>query len=233
MHTNARILFSCFLFLSLLLPSALSQGVGIGIDTYLIVFNGTVFDSYTVSPRIINPSNYELKAKVYFECRNCVHEVRVLGYKLAEKVDDPNSYFVITRNDVTVPARSIGNNGIPVVILFSPHIITKKYLKVYTPEFLNFFIRLVDRKYDGSFTLPYFALFIGEKKLNGLLVADVYWSSFGSLGVTPSVGASLEMTAMGIPLSSFIFFVVIILLLVVFLLKKRGVKLPFKTRKKR
>jgi hypothetical protein len=212
-------------------PSAKSEGVGIGINTYSIVFNGSVFDTYTVSPRVINPSDYEVKARVFFDCFNCVQNVTVFGRNIAQKVDDHNSYFRFEQDDVTIPPATTGKDGIPVYIRFSPNLILKKYLTFRAPRFTDFFVRIFNKDYNGWVKIPYFTLFIGEKHLKGLMVADVYWSSFGKMGVTPSVGATLEMTARGMPLSSFVFLLLLLVLVILIILRKKG--LNFKSIKSR
>lgn len=212
-----------FFFISIFFFSYVrAQGVGVGISTYSIVLNGSILDYYTVTPKIINPSNYEIKVKVYFDCKNCVSDVKIFGYKMGEKIDDYRSYFTLDKDDITIPPQSYGDNAPEIRIIFSPKFITKKNLKIYTPEFFNFFVKVINKNYQNSLTIPYLALFIGEKNLNGLLIADVYESSFGTLGVTPSVGASLDMTAKGMPLSSFIILVLLIVLIIIFILNKFG-----------
>jgi hypothetical protein len=206
-------------FLSI--PLASSQGVGIGLNNYLFVFNGTIFDSYTVTTRVINPGDYEISARVSFECFNCVEPVEIFGHKIGDRIDDYNSYFTFETTNVTVPPKTRGQEGSPVIIYFSPKIITKKYFRFNTPEFLDFFINIFKRDYDGNVHIPYFSVFIGEKYIKGLLSAVVYSSSFGSMGVAPSVGAGVEMTAKGIPLGSFIFLVIVIVLVFLLIFRKK------------
>jgi hypothetical protein len=225
---RAEFLILFILFL-ILLPAGKSQGssqgVGVGINSYSITFNGTIFDSYTVSPRIINPSDYDIKVNTYFDCFNCVQDVKIFGFKIGEKIDDYNSYFKFDETDLFVPAKASGNEGTPVIIHFAPKFFLKKYFSMPTPRFLRFFIRLFDKDHSNIIKIPYFVPFIGEKHLKGLLAVDVYWSTFGEMGVTPSVGASLQMTAHGMPVSSFIFLVLLIILLILFILRKKGIEL--------
>lgn len=216
------VLFSSFLFLLLTLPILnAEEGVGIGISTYSIVFKGSVFDSYTASPRITNPSQYEVTAEILFDCFNCEENITIFGYRIADKVDDHKSYFTFNTDDVTVSPMSIGQSGAPIFIHFSPKIIIKKDLKIYPPKTIGFFFKFIDKNYPGYVKVPYFTIFVGEKHLKGLLVAHVYESSFGKMGVTPSVGSSLSMYATGVPKSSFIFFVVIIILLILLIFRKK------------
>lgn len=197
-----------------------AQGVGVGLSTYSINISGSILDYYVFTIRVINPSPYEIKTRVYFECRDCTNEIKLFGKKIAEKTIDHRSFFTIDKDDLTVQPNSFGEKAQPVKIIFSPKFIVKNKLKVYTPEALNFFIRLINKKYENSFSLPYYSLFIGERKISGLIVADVYASSFGYMGVTPSVGSSLEVHAKGMPLSSFIILCILILLIALFIYKK-------------
>jgi len=227
-------LYFLFFLLVLILPFVNSQGVGVGINTYSIVLDGSILDSYVVSPKLINPSTYEIKVKVYFDCRDCTTDVKLFGHKIAEKTIDYRSFFTIPQNDFTVPPMTYGESGPTIVIRFSPRFILKNHLKIYTPGFINFFLKVINKKYENSFSVPYFTLFLGERRIKGLLVADVYESNFGVMGVRPSVGSSLEMTARGMPVSSFIFLLILIILLVVLILRKVGFepKHIFKKRKK-
>ncbi|MFH8093153.1 MAG: hypothetical protein QXM38_04375, partial [Candidatus Aenigmatarchaeota archaeon] len=137
---------------------------------------------------------------------------------------DHKSFFVFDKDDVTIQPNSFGEKAPSVKIIFAPKFLIKNSLKIYTPEAINFFIKIFNKKYGGSFTLPYYSLFIGEKKLTGLIVADVYASSFGSMGVTPSVGSSLEVNARGMPLSSFIILCLLVILTTIFVYKKLSSK---------
>jgi hypothetical protein len=227
-----------FLFATLfLVQEVLAQGVGIGINTYRITLTGRIGDVYTPSIGIMNPSNYDIKARVYFDCRDCVSDIKIFGIKIAEDVEDPTEYFKLEKEEVYVPARTTETNAIPVSIHFAPKLVIKKYIKFYTPESLNFFIEYLNPKYGGSFSIPYFTLLIEEKKLNGLISADVVWSNFGPLGVTPSVGANLEMRAKGMPFGSFVLLVIVLILVIFLILRRIGfekirkIRIPFSKRK--
>ncbi|OGI15268.1 hypothetical protein A3K63_05005 [Candidatus Micrarchaeota archaeon RBG_16_49_10] len=212
-----------FLYL-MTLHSASSQGLGVGINSYSITFQGTIFDTFTVTPRIINPSEYQIKVKVSFDCANCVSNVTLFGNKIGEKIDEPRSYFTILDNDVTVGPRAMGADGAPVTLRFSPKVIVKKYFRFHTPEFLNFFVRVFDKDYGNTLTIPYYTMFVGQKHMTGLIVAEVYWSDFGPIGVAPSVGSSFDLKASGVPLSSLIFLILLLVLIVLLILRRRRAK---------
>ncbi|MBU5689411.1 MAG: hypothetical protein KQA41_04275 [Candidatus Aenigmarchaeota archaeon] len=215
-----KVLFTLFFILSISISYAQNTGVGIGISTYSINITGSILDYYVSNIRIINPSVYEVKAKIYFECRDCTTDVNLFGKKIAEKTVDYRNYFILDKNDLTIPPMSLGDKAPAVKIIFSPKFINKNYLKIYTPEAINFFIKLINKKYENNFVLPYYSLFIGEKSINGLIVAEVYSSSFGPLGVTPSVGSKMEIHAKGMPWSSFIILCCLIILTIIFIIKK-------------
>jgi hypothetical protein len=56
--------------------------------------------------------------------------------------------------------------------------------------------------------------------MDGLVMFDVVASTFGYMGVAPSVAATLEMHAIGMPLGSFIFLLIIIAVVAYFVFKK-------------
>jgi len=220
---KTQVFFSVFLILCFL-SSASAQGVGVGINTYSINITGSILDYYVATTRITNPSPYEINVRVFFDCFNCQKDIKVFDKKIGEIKLDYKSFFVLDKTDIVIGPLN-NKEGVPVKIIFSPKFILRNYLTIYTPEFLNFFIKIFNKKYDNKITIPYFTFFIGERHLRGLLVADVYASSFGKMGVTPSVGSSLEVHAKGMPLLSFLLLCLFLLLLVVFILKKLNVKI--------
>jgi hypothetical protein len=194
--------------------------VGIGISTYSLNMSGSILDYYVTTIRILNPSDYEISAKIYFECKDCTSEIKLFGKKIAESTIDYRSIFTIDKDDLRVSPKAYGEQAPAVKVIFSPKFITKNYLRVYTPEAINFFIKIVNKKYENSFVLPYYGLFIGKRSIHGLIVANVYASSFGSLGVTPSVGTNVEANARGMPLSSFIILLCLLILIIIYIVKK-------------
>jgi hypothetical protein len=221
-------IFLVFFLLLFSLQLAHAQGVGVGISTYSINISGSILDYYVATVKVTNPSPYDINVKVFFDCFNCQRDIKIFDKKVGEVKADYRSFFTIDKTDVTVGP--MDKDGVPVKIIFSPKFILKNYLTIYTPEFINFFVKIFNKKYDSKFTVPYFTLFIGERHFSGLLVADVYASSFGKMGVTPSVGSSLEVHAKGMPLASFLLLCLLLLLLVFFVLKK--MKVNFKKAKK-
>ncbi|MCX8179024.1 MAG: hypothetical protein N3D75_04330, partial [Candidatus Aenigmarchaeota archaeon] len=171
---------------------------------------------YTANIRLTNPSPYEIQAKVYFDCKDCTTDVKIFGAKIGEKTIDYRSFFTLEKDDVKIAPFVTGNDGPAIKLTFSPKFILKNYLRIYTPDFINFFIKIVNKNYKNSFVIPYYSLFIGEKSFRGLIVADVYASSFGYMGVTPSVGSTIEIHATGMPVLSFVFLLVLLVLLVYF-----------------
>lgn len=219
--TKKQILFTLFFILSLSISFAQNKGVGIGISTYSINITGNILDYYVSTIRIINPSIYEIKSKIYFECKDCKTDIKIFGKKIAEKIVDYRNYFTLDKNDLTIPPMSLENQAPAIKIIFLPKFINKNYLKVYTPEGINFFIKLINKKYENNFVIPYYTLFIGERSINGLIIAEVYSSDFGPLGVTPSVGSKMEVHAKGMPWSSFIILCILIVLIIFFVAKKK------------
>ncbi|MEM5878648.1 MAG: hypothetical protein QXF12_07275 [Candidatus Aenigmatarchaeota archaeon] len=207
---------SLIFILLLSITSVSAQGVGIGISTYYINITGSILDYYTTNIRLTNPSPYEIQAKVYFDCRDCTTDVKIFGAKIGEKTIDYRSFFTLDKDDVKIAPFVNGNDGPAIKLTFSPKFILKNYLRIYTPDFINFFIKIVNKNYKNSFVIPYYSLFIGEKSFKGLIVADVYASSFGYMGVTPSVGSTIEIHATGMPVLSFVFLLALLALLAYF-----------------
>lgn len=209
------------IFILSIFPSVQSMdGVGIGISTYYINITGSVLDYYTSVVRLTNPSIYEVKAKVYFDCKDCTEDVKIFGHKIGEKTIDYRSFFTIDKQDITINPSTMGSDAPAVKITFSPKFILKNYLKLYTPEFFNFFVKVFNKKYENYIAIPYYSLFIGQKSFKGLLVADVYASSFGEMGVTPSVGSTIEINASGMPMMSFIILCIFFALFAYFIYTK-------------
>jgi hypothetical protein len=217
-----EILAYLFLFIFLLIPISKAQ-VGVGITSYRIDMKGNIGEAYTYTLGIMNPSSYTTNVKISFECLDCVSEVKLFGIKLFEKVEIPEQYFKIDKNLVSVPPYTNENNAVPVTIKFSPKFLITKNLRFYTPEWLNFFVKLVNKNYDGKFEIPYLTLLIGKKELSGKFVADVVSYNGITPGVMPSVAATLTMSAKGMPVGSFIFLVIIILILIFLVLRRTGI----------
>lgn len=209
--------------------------VGVGITTYRIELRGSIGESYTYTIGIMNPSSQTTTVNINFECLNCISEVKIFNTTIFEKIDDVREYFTIDKEIVEVPGYTNENNAVPVSIKFAPKILIKKYLKFYTPEWIDFFIKIFKKDYKGSFSVPYYTIFIGKKEIEGKLAADVIGYAGGVLGVRPSVAATLTMTAYGMPLMSFLIVLVVIIYGVYLIAKRykeRFLALLKKTRKK-
>lgn len=197
-----------------------TQGVGVGISSYYVNISGSILDYYVSTIRIVNPSPYEIKVKVSFDCRNCNSDIKIFGLKVGESTLDYRSFFFFDKDDITIKPLSFENDAAAIKIIFSPKFLIKNNVRIFTPEAINFFIKLVNKKYENSFVIPFYTLFLGEKKILGLIVADVYASSFGEMGVTPSVGSNLEISARGMPYSSFVILCLLVLLIGIFIFRK-------------
>ena len=229
---KSKTLLTFFLFLILLSKLALSEGIGLGITNYHLEVSASVGESRVSYVGIINPSNYDLKAKIYFDCTNCKHDVKLFGYKIGEIVEDPYQIISIDKQEVYVPANTI-SGGVPVTITLTPKLILIKQFRFELPEALAFFIRLWDRNFTGKVSIPYPTLIIGGHRLEGTITADLFWSSFGALGVRPSVGSTAIFTYKGMPLSSFILLLVGVGILIYVITRKLKIIRKIKPGKKR
>ncbi len=205
------------LLILLFLPKVYSQGVAIGINNYLLKIPIQV-NSYNVAYiGIVNPSPYDLKVRVYFDCDTCVSDFKIFGVKIGESIEIPSQYFTLEKTDVFIPNNTRGV-GIPVAIHLHPRLILMKKLRIYTPESINFLVKLINPKYQGKIEIPYLTLLIGNREIKGRIVVDAYWSSFGAMGVSPAIASVFELYVKGMPLGSFliiitIFFAILILIL--------------------
>ncbi len=206
-----------FLFSITLIQSPYAQ-VGIGVNNYHLEFEASVGSYRLAYIGVINPSPYDVKAKVYFECDNCVSDVKIFGRKIGEKIFD-TSYITLDKDDVYVKAHTTGA-GIPVEIRVAPRLILINKIKLFTPESLNFLVRMLNPKYKGYVTIPYPALFLGERKIDGRVVVNAYWSSYGPMGVSPAVASIVKIRLKGMPVGSLILLLIGISLVGLYLWKK-------------
>jgi len=204
-----RFLIAIFLlsFLIYAPPSVGQAGIGIGLSSMYVIMNGKLGESMTTTVGVINPSPYDLKARVYFDCTNCRRDIYFFGHKIGEVIEDPYQLISLDKQEVYVPANTMGG-GVPVTITLTPKLILIKQFRFGLPEAISFFVRLLNKNFDGTISIPYPSLVIGEHKLEGKVSADMIWSSFGNLGVRPAVGATAEFSYKGMPLSSFILLLV-------------------------
>jgi len=205
-------IFAVFLLVSIFfLPFSLSQGLMIGINNYHIEVGATIGKSVPAYIAVLNPSPYAFKARVYFDCDNCKSDLYFFGTKIGEIIEDPYQLISIDKKEVYVPPNTMGD-GIPITITLTPKLILIKYLRLYTPESINFLVRLINPDYPGSFDLPYPSLFLGDRTIRGRIVVNVYESTFGAAGVTPAMASTYIARVKGMPLGSLL----IILLGIIF-----------------
>jgi len=203
--------FFAIIFFLLFTSSCLSQGVGIGLSSLYVRLRSGIGSTVSSTVDVINPSPYSIKARVYFDCTSCVKDVKLFGIKIGESIEDPYQLISLDKKEVDIPPFSM-KKGAPITITLTPKLIIFKNLKIYTPEGVNFYVKLLNRNYPGYFLIPYPYLIIGTHNINGTLTAEVISSSFGYIGVRPAVGSTTEIYVEGMPLSSFILLVVAILL---------------------
>jgi hypothetical protein len=205
------------------LPSSFAQ-VGVGITSHTIILRGNVGDIYNFNFGIMNPSSYTTKVAVFTECDNCISEVKIFGLKLCENEENLDEYFNLSKDVVEAPPYSSEQNAVPITITFAPKLLVRKNLIFYTPEWLNFFIRYVNKGYTGNFKIPYFTLLIGTRDFKGRIVAEILSYDGMRPGVIPSVAAGLEVHVRGMPFESFVFLVLMVVLIVVVVLRKIGLQ---------
>jgi hypothetical protein len=206
------------------LPFPSFAQVGVGITSYSIPLRGNVGDIYYINFGIMNPSSYTTKVKVYPQCDNCINEVKLFGFKLFDDEEILDEYFKLDKNVVDVPPQTTEQNAVPITIKFAPKLVIKKNLVFYTPEWLNFFIRYVNKGYPGKFKISYLALLVGTRDFKGRIVAEILSYDGMKPGVIPSVASTLEVHVRGMPFESFVFLVLMIILVIVVILRRIGVR---------
>jgi hypothetical protein len=216
------VIFLVVIFSFLLLPYSLAQPVGVGITSYSIPLRGSVGDVYNINFGIINPSGYTTRVIVYPECDNCISEVKLFGVKLFYDEEILDQYFTLDKSTVTVPPHTTEQNAVPITIRFAPKLLIKKNLIFYTPEWLNFFIRYFNKDYNGSFKIPYFALFVGTRDFKGRIAAEVISYDGMTPGVVPSVASALEVHVRGMPFGSFVLLMLVVILIIFLILRRIG-----------
>jgi len=217
-----RFLIAIFL-LSLLIhisPSVGQAGIGIGLSSMYVIMNGKLGESMSTTVGVINPSPYDLKARVYFDCTNCKKDVYIFGHKIGEIVEDPYQLISLDKQEVYVPANTMGT-GIPVTITLTPKLILIKEFRFWLPKSLTFLVKLFNKNFDGAISVPYPSLLLETKTLEGRIIASVFWSSFGAAGVTPAVSSTYIAKIEGMPVGTLIILIIGFALVVFFLLRKR------------
>jgi hypothetical protein len=216
------LLLSYFLIISFLIPEVLA-GVGIGMGPPRLELKATTQTSYSIGLIVYNPGDYDIKARVTFECENCEEKVYLFGWYLGRTKEDYTQFFNFEPEEVYVPAQTAPEKPVYVSLKVHPSLFAKKEFIVSTPEEINFLVRLINPSYKGEFSIPYYTLLLSEKEIKGGITATAVWSSFGSLGAAPAVGSYLTLNIKGMPLGSLILIIVAIVITIVGILWKFGI----------
>jgi hypothetical protein len=204
------------------LPEVLA-GVGIGMGPPKLDLSSITGKSYFINLILYNPGDYDIKARVTFECENCEEKVYLFGWYLGRTKEDYTQFFNFEPEEVYVPAQTIPENPVYVSLKVHPSLFVKKEFIVSTPEEINFLVRAINPSYKGEFSIPYYTLLLSEKEIKGGITATAVWSSFGSLGAAPAVGSYLTLNIKGMPLGSLILIIVAIVIIIVGILWKFGI----------
>jgi hypothetical protein len=207
-------------FFILFFPTVLSQGLGLGISNYHIELAAGLGESVTNGMGIFNPSPYEETVKIYIECDNCVSDAKLFGYKIGEKREDIYQYVSLSNKSFTIRPNTGADASSIAWVSVTPKILLIRHFVISTPDSITFFIKSINKKYDGKLDIPYPALFIGEKKFDGRVSVDVVSSTFPNAAVMPSVAATLKVESRGMPFGSFVL-ILLAVAIVVFLIVRR------------
>ncbi|MGC8812633.1 MAG: hypothetical protein ACP5O8_03570 [Candidatus Aenigmatarchaeota archaeon] len=226
MGKKLLLILTFFFTLSFFLPEVLA-GVGIGMGPPRLDLATTLEKSYSINLIIYNPGDYDIKARVTFDCENCEEKVYLFGLYLGRTREDYTQFFNFEPEEVYVPAKTIPENPVYVSLKIHPNLWIKKEFVISTPEEINFLVRTVNPDYKGEFSIPYYTLLLNEKEIKGGITATAVWSSFGPMGATPAVGSYLTINIRGMPLGSLILIIVAILIIIIGIAWKAGIHKRF------
>jgi len=225
------VFFTLFSF-AIFLPEVLA-GVGIGMGPTRINLNTFIGKPYSVTIITYNPGDYDIKARLMFECRNCSYDARFLGLKIGEIREDYTQFFRFDPTEVYVPNKTGPDAAIPITVYITPNAFIKKDLVLFTPESINFLVRLVNPDYNGELVIPYPTLIVDNKILKGGITLSAFWSTFGAMGAVPAVGSDFQMNIKGVPLGSVIIIIVLVIIVIATLMFRRTISKKFKPKKKK
>jgi hypothetical protein len=223
---TSRIYLVFFILISFLLlpylPIVFSQvGSAIGVNNYHIQLAANLGDILTAGIGVFNPSDYEENVTVYAECDNCVSDAKIFGFTVGSIRQDIYQFVSLSKREMTLPPRTTADSAPIVWVVVNPKLLNIQYFGVTTPDSINFFIRLINPKYGNGFEIPYPAFFIGEKEFRGRVSFDVVSSSFGPLGVAPSIATTLLVKVKGMPLGSFILILAALIIAILLIVKRK------------
>lgn len=205
-----------FLFILLYSSPAQASGVGLGIGPPRLSLEAITDKIYSFEIIVFNPGDYDVKAKLDVKCQTCASNITLFGTKIGEIREDYRQFFSFDAEDIYIPNNTNLNAGdIPITVNVNPGSWTRKDIVFFTPEALNYLVRLVNPGYTGEFSIPYYSLLTDDKYIKANIVVSAYWSTFGSMGATPSVGVPLDMHIQGIPFGSVLIVITIILLIII------------------
>ncbi len=223
-----RALFVFIVFFFLISIPSVFAGVGIGMGPTRLNIRTSIGNPYSATLIVYNPGDYDIKAKVTFECENCESDAYFFGWRIGKVREDYRQFFTFDPEEVYVPNHTGPEAAIPITVHITPSIWVKKELVISTPEEINFLVRGINPSYTGEFSIPYYTLLIDEKEIKGGITISAVWSTFGAMGATPAVGADLNMHIKGIPLGSLIIIILIIICVILFILWKIGFRRIYK-----
>lgn len=210
------------LFFLLFIPEVLA-GVGIGMGPTRLDLKSSIGNPYSLNIILYNPGDYDVKAKLTFECEDCEENAYFFGWQIGRVKEDYRQFFNFESEVVYVPNHTIPENPVKVGVKIHPSIWVRKDFIVSTPEEINFLIRAINPSYTGEFSIPYYTLLLDEKNIKGGITATVVWSTFGEMGAAPAVGAEFNLNVKGMPKGSFVLIVVVIVIIIAGIVWKTGV----------
>ncbi|MEM7825633.1 MAG: hypothetical protein QW412_02110 [Candidatus Aenigmatarchaeota archaeon] len=212
-----------FFFFSLFFVKECLAGVGIGMGPTKFNLVSSINKPYLISLIFYNPGNYDVKAKLTFECENCEEKVYFFGWYLGRIKEDYTQFFSFDSEEVYIPNNTIPEKPVSNLIKVHPNIWVKKEFIISTPEEINFLVRTINPEYPGEFSIPYYTLLLDEKKIKGGITATVVWSTFGEMGAAPAVGAEFNLSIKGMPTGSLILIILAVLIIVIGVFWKSGI----------
>ena len=203
-----------FIFLTFNFFSFVKADVGIGMGPSRLSLDANVGNSYSFNIVIFNPGDYDVKAKLNVDCKTCLLNYTLFGWKIGDVNEDYKQFFKFVPDDVFIRNHTGVDDGAGITVYVTPNLWLKKDLILTTPDSLNFLIKSINKGYTGKFSIPYYTLLIGEKNIKAQISASSYWSTFGEMGTIAAVGAPLNLHITGMPFGSLVILIVLFLLII-------------------
>ncbi|MEM5794560.1 MAG: hypothetical protein QXU07_04950, partial [Candidatus Aenigmatarchaeota archaeon] len=138
-------LLSFFIFFPI---SKVLAGVGIGMGPPRLELAATIQNPYSIGLILYNPGDYDIKARLTFECESCDEKIYFFGWYLGKVRTDYSQFFHFEPEEVYVPTHTAPEAPVYSYLKVHPSLWVKKEFVISTPEEINFLVRMVNPSYN-------------------------------------------------------------------------------------